>query len=305
LMYDGLAMFVNDDLLAQAGKEVPTSWEDLRQTAIDLSVCDSEDGICRGGDKILISGASLGTTENIDHWQDILAVLMLQNNVNLNSPSGAAAEEALQFYTIFSRSDHMWDATLPTSTTAFAGGKVGIYFGPSWRVFDILAANPTLKFSVHPLPQLPLDPARGEKPIAWASFWAEGVNRKSAQTEAAWAFVKFLSTPASLQKMYQQASLSGRAFGEIYPRQDMAGSLVTAPYVSAYLLDAVNARSWYLASATFDGATGINSLLSKYFEDAVNGVNQGRAAAEAVRTLNSGVNQVLSRYGLATSAVAQ
>ena len=84
LEIDGLAMFVNDDLLAKSGQSVPASWEDLRSAAKALSVCDSADGTCSTGDRILISGAALGTTDNVDHWQDILAVLMLQNNVNLN-----------------------------------------------------------------------------------------------------------------------------------------------------------------------------------------------------------------------------
>lgn len=298
LMYDGLALYTNDDLFAAAGKTVPTSWEELRNTAIDLSVCDSVDGKCGAGDKILVSGAALGTTDNVDHWQDVLLTLMLQNNVNLNAPTGRPAEEALQYYTIFNRSDHIWDSTLPNSTTAFASGKVAMYFGPSWRAHDILATNPTLKFSVHQLPQLPFDPARNEKPVTWASYWAEGVNKKSVNSKAAWDFVQFLSQPQTLQKLYQQAVSSGRAFGEIYPRQDMADLLKSAPYVSAYIADAPAAKSWYLASSTNDGPTGMNSLLSKYFEDAVNSVNQGQSATSAVSTLSSGVNQVLSRYGL-------
>jgi len=304
LMYDGLALFINEDLFAAAGKTAPTSWEELRNAAIALSVCDSVDGRCGAGDKILISGASLGTTDNVDHWQDILLTLMLQNNVNLNSPSGKAAEEALQYYTIFTRSDHIWDSTQPNSTTAFANGRVAMYFGPSWRVHDILATNPQLKFSVHPLPQLPLDPARNEKPIAWASYWAEGVNKKSINSKAAWEFVNFLTSSETLQKLYQQAVSSGRAFGEIYPRVDMADLLKTAPYVGAYVTDAPNAKSWYMASSTWDGPTGIDSLLSKYFEDAVNGVNQGRSTTEAVGTLSSGVNQVLSRYGLVAASAS-
>ena len=303
LEIDGLAMYVNDSLFSDAGLTPPTSWEELRRTAIDLSVCDSENGTCSSGDKILVSGVALGTADNVDHWPDILATLMLQNNVNLNSPAGRPAEEALQFYTIFNRSDHLWDSTLPNSTQAFAGGKLAIYFAPSWRVFDIQSLNRQLKFSVHPLPQLPLDPARGEKPITWATYWAEAVNAKSPYQKQSWDFLKFLTSSSSLQKLYQTASLT-RAFGEPYPRGDMADQLKTAPYVGAYVSQAPSARSWYLASDTYDGPTGINSLLSKYFADSINSVNQGRSATEAVQTLNTGVNQVLSRYGLAPSLPA-
>ena len=304
LEFDGLAMFTNQDLFAAAGKTVPQSWEELRQTAIDLSVCDTEDGKCRSGDRVLVSGAALGTADNVDHWQDIVAVLMLQNNVNLNAPSGKPAEDVLEFYTVFSRTDGMWNSTLPNSTTAFANGKLAIYFGPSWRAFDIGAIAPQMKFTTSPIPQLPLDPALGEKPIAWASYWAEGVNVKSAYAKEAWDFIGWLSAKEGLQKFYQQAVASGRSFGEPYSRQDMASLVQTDPYVGAYISQAPNAKSWYLASFTWDGPTGINSRLSQYFADAINGVNQGKSTTEAIKTLSGGINQVLSQYGLAASAPA-
>lgn len=301
LEFDGLAMYVNDDLLARGGKTVPTTWEDLRRTAIDLSVCDSEDGRCTSGSRVLVSGVAMGTADNVDHWQDIVALLMLQNNVNLNTLTGLPAEEVLQYYTIFNRSDHIWDSTLPNSTLAFSQGKVAIMFGPSWRAHDILAMNPALKFSTHVVPQLPLDPARGEKPVTWASYWAEGVNKNSPYATEAWEFLKFLSSSESVQKLYQQAVASGRAFGEPYSLTELGSSLSSAPYVGAYIAQAPTARSWYLSSFTHDGPTGLNTRLSTYFADAINMVGLGGSATEAVTTLSAGINQVLSQYGIQTS----
>ena len=302
LEIDGLAMFVNEDLLATGGQSVPTSWEDLRRVAIDMSVCDSEDGRCVSGSRVLVSGVAMGTADNVDHWQDILALLMLQNNVNLNAPAGQSAEEALQYYTIFNRSDHVWDSTLPNSTLAFAQGKVAINFAPSWRVFDVRSLNPNLNFKTYPVPQLPLDPTRGEKPVTWASYWVEGVSKKSSNPQSAWDFLRFISSAESMQKMYQNSVSAGRDFGEPYGRQDLSGSLASAPYVGAYISQAGGAKSWYMASSTWDGPTGINSRLSTYFADAVNGVNQGKSATEAIKTLAAGVNQVLSQYGITTAA---
>lgn len=301
LMIDGLALFTNDELFSQGGKTVPTSWEELRKTAGEMSVCDSEDGRCNSGDKILISGAALGTSDNVDHWQDILGVLMLQNNVNLATPVGQSAEESLQYYTIFNRADHIWDSSLPTSTVMFANGKLAMYFAPSWRIFDLQAINPKLKFSVHPIPQLPLDSARGEKPITWASYWAEGVSKKSTQGPAAWKWVKYLSSRETGQKLYQSASNS-RAFGEIYSRMDMQ-SLLSDPLVSPYATSAINAKSWYLVSNTFDGPTGINSKVNSLYAEAINEINQGKQTTEVTKTLSTGINGVLSQYGLATQII--
>lgn len=293
--YDGLALFVNNDIFTNAGKSFPKTWDDLRQTAIDLTVRD-ETGVIRQ------AGVALGRTENVDHWPEILGLMMEQNGVDLNNPVGTKAEVALQYYTLFSSNDHVWDETLPTSTEFFAGGKLAMYFAPSWRAFDIKQANPNLKFSVIPVPQI----AKNELSIPdvnYASYWADGVWARSTQKTAAWNFVKFLTEKENYQKFFDAAS-AVRLFGQPFPRVDMASLLNTNPYVSAYISEAATAKSWYLASRTFDGPTGINSQIDKYFEDAINSLNQPSSSVtptKALETVNAGVKQVLSTYGITTS----
>lgn len=294
LEYDGIAMYINDSLLASHGLSVPRNWEELRTSAVTMSECVSNDGTCKPGSKILISGVALGTTENIDHWQDIIAVLMLQNNVNLNnlgSPSTKAAEDVFEFFTSFINPLGIWDANLPQSTEFFANGKVGIYFAPSWRYFDIKAINPSLQFSVHPLPQLPVDPARNEAPISYASYWLEGVNKDSSHAQAAWELLAYLSSPEVLQKFHNLAATAGnRAFGEPYPRPDMIESL--SEPAKTFAAQGLISKSWYLASFTNDGSTGINSRLTDLFAKAI-------AKTLPVTGLASEINGVLSQYGLA------
>ena len=289
LGYDALTLYINDDIFSQGGKTPPTTWDELRQTAISLTVKD-EQGV------ITQSGVALGRTENVDHWQEILGLMMLQNGVNLSNPTGKLAEDALTFYTVFSAVDGVWDATLPPSTTTFAGGKAAMYFGPSWRAFEIRQQNPNLKFKTVPVPQLPKSNPN-EPDVTYATYWAEGVWARSPGKEEAWKFLKFISSQESLQKMYENASKT-RLFGEPYPREDMANLLTPDPIVGSIVTQAPDAQSWYLAARTFDGVTGINSQLGKYFEDAVNAVNTGIPAAKALETVASGVSQVLSQYGL-------
>ena len=289
LGYDALTLFINDDIFSQAGKTPPTTWDELRQTAISLTIKDEQGTITQ-------AGVALGRTENVDHWQEILGLMMLQNGVDLSNPTGKLAEDALTFYTVFSSVDGVWDATLPPSTTAFAGGKVAMYFGPSWRAFEIRQQNPNLKFKTVPVPQLPKSNSN-EPDVTYATYWAEGVWARSPNKEEAWKFLKFISSKESLQKMYENASKT-RLFGEPYPRTDMANLLTSDPIVGSIVTQAPDAQSWYLASRTFDGATGINSQIGKYFEDAVNAVNTGIPAAKALETVASGVSQVLSQYGL-------
>ena len=72
LMYDGLAMFYNRDLIESAQVSVPKSWWELQNVVEKLTVRDE-----RG--KIKIAGAALGLADNVDHWSDIVGLLIKQN----------------------------------------------------------------------------------------------------------------------------------------------------------------------------------------------------------------------------------
>lgn len=285
LEFDGLGLFVNVDLFKEKNLSYPKTWDELRKTALNLVVKDAQGNI-------QIGGVALGRTENVDHWSDILGLMMLQNGADLANPSGSLAEDALTYFTLFSQVDNVWDETLPTSTMAFANGKLAMYFGPSWRVFEIKKINPNLNFEIIPVPQLL------ETNVTWASYWVEGVSRKSEYQKEAWEFLQYLSSKNTLENFYQISSKT-RLFGEPYSRTDMADKLFADQYVGAYLKQAPTAKSWYLASRTYDN--GINEKIIKYYEDAVNGVNQGKSASDALNTASQGIAQVLAQYGISAS----
>ena len=170
---------------------------------------------------------------------------------------------------------------------------MAICFGPSRRVFDIDATkNPSLKYSLHPIPQLPVDPSRGERETTWGSYWVEGVNSKSENSAAAWELIKFLSSKEVMPKLYEAAKNSGRAFGEPYSRVDLADQLTGDSFIGPYITQAPLARSWYLASSTFDGDNGLNTRLSQAYAAVIN-------KTSSVTVLATEVNKILSQYGLA------
>lgn len=290
LEYDALALYINEDIFNKAGKTPPATWDDLRTLARELTVKDDQGVITQ-------SGVALGRTENVDHWPEILGLMMKQNGVDLGNPAGKPAEDALTFFTVFSTVDGVWDATLPPSTQAFAGGKLAMYFGPSWRAFEIMQQNPNLKFKTVPVPQLPKDNPK-QPDITYATYWAEGVWAKSLSKAAAWVFLKFLSSQDSMQKLYQNESAQ-RSFGEPYPRVDMANLLMSHPVLGSIISQAPGATSWYLASRTFDGPTGINTQMANYYGDAINALVESKSTAtQALETAAAGVKQVLTQYRL-------
>lgn len=290
LNFDTLALFVNEDIFETYGKSAPTNWDDLRALSKTLTIKDPSDG------HIKQAGVALGRTENVDHWQEILALMMMQNGVRMSAPNSNLAEQALLFFVQFATRDGVWDDTQPPSTLAFANGKLAMYFGPSWRVFEIKQKNPSLRFKVYPVPQL-----QKEKPedpdITYASYWVEGVSQKSQVKPESWEFLKFISSKESLEKLYANESKI-RAFGEIYPRTDMANLLSSDPIAGVFVRQAPFAKSWYLASRTWDGTTGINTKISKYYQDAIGSIIAGGSGEAVTKTITSGTSQVLSEYGI-------
>lgn len=292
--YDGLGLFINDEIFTTYGKNPPTTWNQLRDLASEMTIRES--GVIKQ------SGVALGNAKNVDHWPEILALLMIQNGVDLKEPTGDLAEQVVTFYTQFQNTDQVWDETLPSSTLAFAGGKLAMMIAPSWRVHEVKQINPSLNFRVIPVPQLEkLSP--DEPDITYASYWVSSVSSRSKSSAQAWSFVNFISSRETLEKLYAQAR-NIRAFGQPYPLVEMRNLISDDPFVGGIISYAGNARSWYLASRTWDGQTGINSKLNKYFEDAINSLTARAGASQQIKgaldTVSLGVNQVLSEYGLAT-----
>lgn len=301
LQYDGLVLFSNKDLLDAAKVEIPRSWWGLETAANKLTVKDANG-------KISIAGVSLGMVDNIDHWSDVLGLMMKQNGVNLlqdDEVNNKKLQDVLAFYSLFKTKDQVWDETLPNSTTFFVNGKLAFYFGPSWRIFNFEQLNPSLRFEVSPVPQLPIlattqitaELSESELTnIHWGSYWVEGVNNKSKNQKEAWKFLEYLASKEGLEKMYASASQI-RSFGEIYPRKSMAAQISSNPKIKPFVTSAENAGSWYLASNTQDD--GVNDEMIRYFGNAINSIVQKNSSPESVvADLRKGITQLIQKYQL-------
>ena len=284
LMFDTLVLYVNEDIFqSDSTLKVPTTWDNLRQTAYKLTVRDERGNPTR-------AGIALGAATNVDNFSDIIGLMILQNAGNPGKPDTDAVTSAIKFYTLFTTQDRIWSDQLPNSTYAFATAKTVMIIAPSWRALEVKAINPQLNFKLYPVPQLP------GTSISWATYWLEGVSKKSINSAAAWEFVKYLSSREVLTKMYNLAAKT-RLFGEPYPRQDMASLLQADPFLGAVLSQAISAQSWPLSSRTFDN--GLNDKIIKYYEDAINSYLNNQSEKEITQNLTQGVTQVLSQYGIA------
>lgn len=281
LMYDGLMLYYNTDIFTAAGEKAPTTWAELRVLANKLTL--------RDGGEIKRAGAALGNAANVEHFSDIIALLMLQNGADLFRPSSPEGRDALLFYTNFVTKDKVWNEYMPNSTLAFARGDAAMMLAPSWRAHEIVSINPELKFATAPLPQL------SNTKITLATYWAEGVNKQSTNKEAAWKLLAFLSSTEGQQKMYA-AQAETRGFGEPYARVELAESLANHSILGSLMQDAPTASGWYMSSFTHDN--GLNDQIIKYYETAVGGVIQGNAIQTVLSNLETGVGQVLAQFGV-------
>ena len=278
LEIDGLGLLYNKDLLAQAGISAPPSdWDTFIEDAISLTETDTSGNI-------VVAGAAIGCSNNINHSADILTALMLQNNVEMTNTDGTAVtfhessrgEETLDFYTAFVNEHDTWSCALRNDLEMFAAGKLAFMFGPSWRVFDIIDMNPSLNFDTAPMP-IPGE----ENPVYYGMYWGEAVSALSSHQKEAWEFVKYLSEQEQLQKLYA-IQADNRAFGEPYSRVNMASEISSSPYVGPFIQMAPYYESWRIGDQTISEAA-LNEAIGAVADDR----SQSRAALnQAATTIN-------------------
>jgi multiple sugar transport system substrate-binding protein len=283
LHFDSLALFINTDLFRASGiPSYPRTWDDLVTTANTLTVRDEED-------RIITAGAALGTYDNIAHAPDIISLLLLQNGADLRNLAGATEEnaiDALTFYTLFATGKtKVWDSTLENSKLAFAKGKLALYIGYSWDIFEIKAINPDLQFAITAVPRVL------ERKTTLASYWAEGVSSKTKYKKEAYEFLKFLASKQSLEKIYA-AQAKTRPIGALYPRSDMAELLKDNALAYPFLQQAPDAKTTIFSSDTYDSR--MVDELNNYMGDAIRSIVIDLGSpATAVEMLSKGFDKKL------------
>jgi len=274
LMYDGLGLYYNKTLFEQAAIDrPPADWDKVMEAALKLRATNQG--------KLEIAGLAIGSTENVDYWSDILALLMEQNSANQLNPN-ATPDQTQLVIEYFRRGligqTQVWDNQMVNSTEAFAQGKAAMIFGTSWTAFEIQAKNPNLQFAVAPVPQLP-----GSE-ITIANYWIEGVTRTALQSknQAAWQFLNFLAQKENQQRLYAIQGKS-RLFGEPASRTDLATEIISNHYIGSIIKTAPNARSTYLSDKTFGG--GLNDEIQEIYKKLIKGEESIESATPKLKDL--------------------
>ncbi len=302
LYIDNLVLLYNQDILKAGGIAAPPrQWVggELQATVNAVTV--------KGIDDVPVtSGIALGTSNNVEHFSDIFAVLMMlnpppkQSDLNndwalnrlktLSTPENTAlAGEALNVYRFFDE-EHVWSAKLPNSIDAFAQGKVAMIFAYSWQIPIIKAKNPDIKLAVAALPE----GIQGEK-VTIASYWAEGVSPYATATNQleAWKLLKYMASQASLQKIFE-AQTKTRGLGTVYSRVDMKAKLSDNKLLAPIIEQADYSVSLPLNTRTFD--KGMDDEISTYIGKAIDSTSTGVTYSAAIAEAAKGIDSTLTKF---------
>ena len=227
LSVDSVQLYYNKDMFNAAGIATPPkNWFEFQSAVQKLTRLNMNGGFD-------VSGAAIGTGNNINRASDLLSLLMLQNGVDLPMKKGAvvkidegvvgsdgnvtqAGESALGFYTQFARLNtasntrnpfYTWNSRNHNSIDAFSEGTVAMMFNYSWKMAEIESKNPKLNFAVASVPQ-----AKRDRPVTYANYWGYAVARNKVtpstsvggqpmavpvtnemRTHEAWQFLRFLT----------------------------------------------------------------------------------------------------------------
>ena len=262
LALDTLAIYYNKTLLDKAGiPEPPQDWAEFLKAVEQTTKFNS-------AGEIIQSGVALGTGKNIDNAPDILALLLLQNGVDLTrdgvvtfasgigkADTSSPTLEALKFYTDFARPTkeaYSWNESMENALDAFARGKSVFYFGFAYDLPRIKTLSPQMELEVIPVPQL-----NEQAPVNVANYWIESVVKKTKHSDDAWDFVRFLTNAENIASYTKATNRPTPLRSQINDQKD---DILLAPFVNSVL----NAKNWYNGRNVDKAVEAIDQMISDY-----------------------------------------
>lgn len=279
LLADPLVLYYNRDLLSAAGIARPIAfWDEIYASTGNLSRRDAAGNLVK-------SAIALGETRNINNYKDILSLLFLQAGNPITSFAGqrlessllenfgmtvSPAESALEFYTQFSnptKSFYSWSRVLPEAQTRFASGDLAYYVGFSSELRALRGKNPTLNFSVAPIPQSRVS----GKTVTTGRLYAVSLSRGARNPQGV------LSAALKIVSKESAAAFSGLT--NLPPaRRDLLSSQPSDSILPIFYRSALQSKGWIDPDS---------ALTARIFSDMIEAVTSGRArVSEALREAN-------------------
>jgi len=264
LSVDTLGLYYNRELLDKAGiPEPPTTWAEFMRAVEAGTRFDSSGNIIQ-------SGVALGGAHNIDNAPDLLALLMMQNNLDVVKRGRATfaqglekprqshpALESLRFYTDFARPTkkvYSWNEKKDDALDEFVKGRSVFYFGFAFDQGRIATLAPQMDVGILPVPQLSSDSG-----VNVANYWVQSVTKKSTHQDEAWDFLRYISSQEGV-KIYTKRTNRPSPYRAHIEEQREIKEL--EPFVTQLL----TAKNWY-TGRDVDAAEGaMRALIENYMK---------------------------------------
>jgi multiple sugar transport system substrate-binding protein len=204
-----LAMFYNKGILEAAGKQPPTTWEEI----VDVAQATAK----KNGDQF----ETVGITWDIggqghNWWREALirqngGTPMSDDNRTLNWTTPEAIEAFTYVTDFLTKYDVTQNGFNTDGPTAFGTGFAGLHVDGSYRIGSYKLSYPDLDYGVVPLPA-------HKSQASFASFWANTLTRNAAEGDkqiAALKWIDFLAS-AGVQQRWTPAT------GELPARTSLA-----------------------------------------------------------------------------------
>lgn len=264
------ALFYNVDILEAAGyTKAPETWDEVLEIA---QACNSGDvagyGVC---------GTNYGnfSFQYITMLRSSGGTILTQDNTAsaLNSDAALKTAQLYKDLSAYAPASMMENDNV-ANRTLFANGKIAMYMSGIYDVPEILKANPDLNFACVMVPT-----QNGAERSSILGGWSVAVAECSENKDAAWEFVKWLTSP-EIAKQYTN-TFTGTGDAAVAFEEVDAG--IVQPHADA------------LAYAKALPSVGcIVNIRQAIFDDLSMTLSDSMSVEDAVKKLDEDVNALLT-----------
>jgi multiple sugar transport system substrate-binding protein len=285
LSIDTLALYYNKDIFDYYKIPLPPqTWEDILKLVPKLRKTNPQGQITR-------AAIALGTSDNINWSTDILSELMMKvdssmvdrqnaritfdDSITQNDMRFIPGAEALKEYTQFANPKskyYTWGNNFPNAIYAFAQGKTAMLISYNLAQQVIKKEAPDLRYGITPFPFFGFEDLVNQ--INYGRTMNAVVSNRSQSQQAAWQFLKYLSSQGVSQYYFAQTKNPPA-------RLDLISAAMKDSQAGIFSSQILTSRNWY----QFDFQK-INSLFSKMINDVILG---NISAEQAVSSAASGI----------------
>jgi len=292
LSVDTMAMFYSkDDFDSAAIVFPPRIWTEFEDVVSRLRQVNP------ATNRILKAAAAIGgSSKSINRASDFLALLMIQSGAKMTDDNFTRATfsqpvifkgqsflsglTALNFYTQFANSGgkyYTWSDSEHYSLDAFASEEVSIIFNYAFQLPQLKQKNPFLNVGIALMPQ----PNTVDKRIDYSNYWGLAVSNKSANSAAAFDFVKTVTTNADTMINYANASQRPPAL------RVLINEKINDPIFGVFARQSLTARSWPQID---------NVRIEEIFSNMIEAVTSGRLSTnDALKEAENSVTAIMQQ----------